>query len=639
MVKGVFGQMMEKLLYYWFKNDFELLNCILILSLKGHFISYNTISNLCKEETNLVEYNGLSNEQFKYLKKKLLILESLYDFKIKDNQIKMEYIEKEFIKINCSLFIVIENNNKIIESLKNDNNLNNTTTIIKPKKKKSNELFKKVWKNIVLKNKILLEVRLYNIHYKTITFPNISSLVQYRYRIYLNDIIIEDDENKETIEQGMIPWGVEKIQFKFNPIFKENSIPESVTHIKFGYSFNKPFNCDMFEGNNNYSNLKSLIFGKSFNQPLEISNDHNENNQKKKIINYKWLTKLENLLNLEFGDSFQQDIKIGQLPNNLTNLVLSKCYQGIIENESLPKSILNNSNSIFKYKFDSDGNKKSILLSNGVNSIPKYVTKLEFDNHFNQVIKYGDIPKNVTSIIFGKEFNSFIEPNSLGSSITSIEFGYRFNQPIIDNQLPIENLKTIKFGNSFNQTIEPYQLSKNLKTLGYGISYNQPIQVGLYLNTSLESLKFGPRFNQQIPLKTLPTTLTYLDMYGWTGPIIPGTFPSSLKSLKFNYYNQPLQTSSLPSLTSLELLEDFNQPININTLPITLKYLKLGRNYSHDLSNSLPKSLTSLDISSTNTKFNIDSLPNLNTITLSNHDFNLINNLDFTIFSNYIKIK
>ncbi|KAM9957708.1 hypothetical protein ACTFIW_012677 [Dictyostelium discoideum] len=658
---------MEKIIYDWLKEDTILLESVLILSLSGYYISKNEINKICKDD--LEKHEKLNEEQFKMLKEKNIILQNKND----NNEIKLEYLKKEFNKINCSFYLIIENNNKINKILNNNKNCNNTnndeinnicnnknkinenlnnndndnnviysTKTIKllnnkKSKKLRSELFRKVWKNIVIKNQILLEVRLYNIHYNTtMTFSNISSLQSYRYRGYLNKIIIEDDEKKEIIEQGIIPWGVEKIEFKFNPILKESSIPNSVCHLKFGYSFNRPFNSNIISGiESDDCNLKSLIFGNSFNQPLETTTT-NENNE---IINDdKWLSKLNKLTNLEFGESFQQDIKIGQLPISLTSLVLSKHYNGIIENGALTNSILNNNNSIFKFKFDSNGNKNSIIV-NDVNSIPKYVTTLEFDNQFNQVIHNGDIPKNVGSIIFGKEFNSFIEPFSINSNVTSIEFGYRFNQPIVDNQLPVENLTNLTFGNNFNQTIEPHQFSKNLKKLKYGLTFNRTIQAGLYFNTSLESLKFGPRFNQQIPLKTLPNTLKYLDLYGWTGPIVPGTFPQSLKSLKLNYFNQPLQVSSLPSLISLELLEDFNQPININTIPTSLKSLKLGRNYSQDLTNSLPESLTSLDISSTNLKFNIDLLPNLNSIILSNYDHNYLNNLDFQIFSNLIKIK
>jgi hypothetical protein len=141
-----------------------------------------------------------------------------------------------------------------------------------------------------------------------------------------------------------------------------------------------------------------------------------------------------------------------------------------------------------------------------------------------------------------------------------VVFNEFFNSKITKEILQfLSKYKRIKFGSNCNQQfdtsidyLDPYKspvLPNSITDIEFGANFNQPISKKL-LPKSLKTLILGKNFDQVI--HSLPSTLTYLEFYG--------------------YFNRPID--NLPnSLTYLEFGEDFNQPVD--NFPRSLNVLHL----------------------------------------------------------------
>ncbi|EAL64521.1 hypothetical protein DDB_G0285799 [Dictyostelium discoideum AX4] len=412
------------------------------------------------------------------------------------------------------------------------NNNNNN----KNKKKNYNDkLFFKIWKNKIIRNEIIHHLKIYNIHsIKLNPFNGKKEFEEYKYNSYLLylDLIVFENENLEigTIPKDSCIKELTIRQFfncKNELIIKENSLPKSIKSL------------DISRCNFNQNNLNNKIFGQSITH-LYLGTGFN------KSLGGNWLP--SNLQHLEIHSMmFNQDIKIGQLPESLTILRLNHYYDGLIETGSIPPKVIN-----LHYKFDSNYNKSSF---DQHCFIPKYMTSLEFDYEFNQPIIVGTIPKNITSIKFGNQFNSEIKENSLPKLVSSITFGHGYSQPINNINILPPNLTKLEFGYHFDQPID---------------SNNFP--------SSITSLKFGENFNRDL------NESFFKKLY-------------HLKVLEVGlYFKKIISPNSLPnSLKQLSLGDRYNHKLTINTLPSSLEILKLGRYYNHSIeAGVLPPNLKSL---------------------------------------------
>jgi len=254
-----------------------------------------------------------------------------------------------------------------------------------------------------------------------------------------------------------------KFGHRFNKPF--DNLPLSLSHLTFGYLFNQPID------NLLPPRLKSVVFGSRFNQPIE-----------------NWPNDVEVIL---FGYDFNQNVN--KLPSNLRRLMLS-------------------------YEFRKP-----------LNHLPQFIKTIHFDIH-GQVHKLSDLPKSIESITFTGTFNSVVD--NLPSSLLIIKFGNVFDQSV-DN-LP-QTLKVIVFGTQFDQSVD--NLPKSLEKITFGKNFSHPIDK----LPNVLYLKFLSRFGN---FDQLPRSLVVLIYNGYCTeedalankwrPARNFDFPQWIKYIKIN---------------------------------------------------------------------------------------------------------
>ena len=145
------------------------------------------------------------------------------------------------------------------------------------------------------------------------------------------------------------------------------TVPNSVTHLTFGYYFNQ--------------NINDCI-------PNSVTH-------------------------LTFGDWFNQDIR-GCIPDSVTHLTFGNNFNQNIR-DCIPGSV---THLTFGDEFN----------QNIHDCIPDSVTHLTFGERFNQDI-HNSIPNSVTHLTFGCYFNQNIH-NNIPNSVTHLTFGFCFKQDI-----------------------------------------------------------------------------------------------------------------------------------------------------------------------------------------------------------------
>jgi hypothetical protein len=238
------------------------------------------------------------------------------------------------------------------------------------------------------------------------------SLLQY-YDEETHTLSLPPEFNEELKD---IPAGTEKIIFiedlknHFYSKFNKNvdNLPNTITHLTFGYYFNKKCNnlpntithlTFGYNFNKNIKRLPNLIthltFGWKFNQKV----GHMETND---------ICCLQNLSNsithLTFNGIFNNNIVT--LPNSITHLNLSLCFNKIINN--YPTSLV----------------ELSFWCTSINNSIPDFIENIiiYFDNNdkYNEYVT--NIPPNIKKIkINKKEKVHFISKIPFGCTITDLD--------------------------------------------------------------------------------------------------------------------------------------------------------------------------------------------------------------------------
>ncbi|BCS82620.1 putative F-box and FNIP repeat-containing protein [Cotonvirus japonicus] len=177
---------------------------------------------------------------------------------------------------------------------------------------------------------------------------------------------------------------------------KKINPPESVTHLTFGFYYNKPI-LDLFPDKKIPSTIKHITFGYCFDQPIENKNI------------------LDGVTNIIFGNNFNQPIE-SCLPESLTHLTFGYSFNQCIKQGDIPSS----------------------------------VTHLTFGSRFNQPIK-SYLPSSIISLTFGDDFNQYINQGDIPPNVKYLTFGWDFNQPIVD-VIP-DSVKYLTLGNDFSQDI------------------------------------------------------------------------------------------------------------------------------------------------------------------------------------------
>jgi hypothetical protein len=152
----------------------------------------------------------------------------------------------------------------------------------------------------------------------------------------------------------------------------------------------------------------------------------------------------------------------------------------------------------FGYSFDAD-------LKQGM--LPPELQSLEFGYRFNHALNENVLPTRLKTLIFGMKYNKEIKQGVLPIGLKTLKFGDSYNQPI-EGVLPT-GLENLEFGNDFNKEIKPNDLPKNLTKLVFGSRFNQLMDID-FLPKKLKYLRFGATFNQPILYGALPDTIEYL---------------------------------------------------------------------------------------------------------------------------------
>ncbi|KAM9966905.1 hypothetical protein ACTFIR_007140 [Dictyostelium discoideum] len=607
---------MDSIIYFYLinnynnKNNEELLNCLLILSINNLNITFNQVQDYCnsinnfknnnenlqkkkekklqeeEEKTHLNDLKGLNDQQFQTLNNHIQILknsfatnnsnhEIIYTHSIteNDNNDTINNRNKR-IAFDCSILIIIENNlnnrnnnnnnlNQLIlksQSYFNNNNNNNIKTNQQINQTIDNNyiLFKKVWGNMIIRDQILFHLRIFNNHNNIFNIKK-HYISTYKYRSYFNKVNLFDyNGNNKRLNSNFYPMPqiVEKIEMDCSDIILvDHWIPDTCKSIKL-IDFDQQLTRHII-GNS----LTSIDFGNEFNQSLSDTNGE------------PWLPRT--LKYLTFGKSFQHSIHRGELPSSLTSLILDPNYQGVILYGSVPKSV-----TTLRYYFDS----KFGICKLDSKSIPGGTTSLEFDYFFNQTIEKGMIPHNVTSLKF--ESGGYkLEPNSLPISIKTLHLGRNHATqlpPTITNLsmhqcfelllLPktIQTLKIMDFTTGSHPDLHSLYFFKNLTSLKLNVSQIDLTDVKFPPSISKLVLTVSDEFELNNSL--LPNNLKNLKIYGFKQPLNVGDLPSSIEVLKLPDYNEPIEKDVLPSsLTLLRISDFFNSTIDRDALPPNLK--------------------------------------------------------------------
>ncbi|KAM9996596.1 hypothetical protein ACTFIZ_001541 [Dictyostelium cf. discoideum] len=399
----------------------------------------------------------------------------------------------------------------------------------------NDKLFFSIWRNIVLRNVIINEMKLFNI-FRNVTFQlNTDKEYQYwlnhQYKMYLKRVhffIIGEDCTKDNIQRlwsilESLPENIDTVEIEIYPIFpidilfKVGFIPRSVTSLELIGSFGSSFSKGSI-----HSNIKSLIL-----------------NDLSSFKDTPFIQCLEgggsaNVKHLDFGKKIR----------------FVDSLKDIYEIKKLPKGL------------------KELLL-------PSFL---------NQEIFKGLLPKSLTSLTFGDSFNTEMSEGCLPSSITYLQFGYHFNCEIKKNVLP-KRLKVLKFGELFNKSLSTTRCFNNtnkLKKLYLGREYQGEFNE-FTLPKSLKVLVFsiGCKFNHPLDVDVLPPALKTLvigEEY-FKSPI--ESLPTSLKNLSINC-SQSIENVSpfLKNLKKLELtsflVPSVRRILNDTDFPISIKSLKIS---------------------------------------------------------------
>ena len=263
--------------------------------------------------------------------------------------------------------------------------------------------------------------------------------------------------------------------------YRVESLPQTITHLVFGDSFNKEINIG-----NLPPNLTHLFCGNSFN---------------KKVNNLP-----PNITHLSLGNSFTKSID--DIPLSITHLSFGHSFNRSINNLS------------------SRSNLKSLTLGDlfgqPLEKLPSNLQCLNIGREFNSRLL---IPLSLVSLIFcwGSLFNRKVEFAFQDQAIPSLRhltFGKYFNLLIDDLPLSLTHL-TLR--EQFNKRVD--HLPSNLTHLIFGDWFNQPVN---HLPQSLIYLEFGNLFNKKV--KNLPSNLHTL-IFGPRSNLIRNKLPQKIRNL------------------------------------------------------------------------------------------------------------
>ncbi|KAK5576574.1 hypothetical protein RB653_007718 [Dictyostelium firmibasis] len=672
---------MERILISWLlsKNDLESTKFLKKISDNGLFITIESLENFFQpflSPLNIFENDKIEKE-LKYgledseimnlyeMLKNLIITnrgkkpsKNYFVYSFKDsmfnellNEIKTSNVTCLPILIYC-LDLIRNNKNQLtkpkLDSTQNNNYNNNNNNNNNKCDMDNSIVFFKIWRNSVIKNEIMSEIKKLNNHLEKFTFYSISELEKYKYKNYLNHVVLDFkkvmEKNLFRYEGDMInnyferflPSKIKTLEINggYNFYIKPSSFPSSLIELHFetGGDFkigekritiNYPVDSKFF---NYFKNLKKVIFDDNFNSVI------NENSIPEGVEYIKFKNDhLDFLINPKIFPKTLKTIKICENKNNLINKIQNNEKESTILLPNTIETLISKGNSIFLsnnfnnenltnlninmwpknlvIKKDTFPQNLKILTLGGLteikkNSFPNSITRLTLTNYF-KIIQPGMLPNNLEYLSFQEK-----QKNQQKNTIKSPTLTKRYQQTLTKGSLPT-TLKILKLGEHHfymdvlaNGILTPFHCS--LKKLS--IIIRNPLEFKLPSNNlKVESEiieravkwrknKFIPETLKHIVCKTnskYPLLLNQL----LNEPFIVG-IPATIKLDEQSLDELP-PISMLKSLTSLKIHDSFDKLIYTNQLPInSLNHLNFGylnSKFSKNIiTNSLPFGLKTL---------------------------------------------
>ncbi len=198
-------------------------------------------------------------------------------------------------------------------------------------------------------------------------------------KVIINENDVPFLRQLNTLEKNLLQ--IKKIRFEdnFNELAIDDILLDSITHLEFGYYFNR-------EINNYPKSLTHITFGSMFNRPVDnIPNT---------------------VTHLTFGKNFNQPVD--NLPDSIEYLIFDSDYfdQPV---DNLPKSL-----KVLQFGFE---------FCQPIPNLPSLIEFLGLGESFNYPVDH--LPEKIKEIKFGTSFNRPID--NLPISITHLAVGTRFN--------------------------------------------------------------------------------------------------------------------------------------------------------------------------------------------------------------------
>ncbi|KAN0044741.1 hypothetical protein ACTA71_006264 [Dictyostelium dimigraforme] len=398
---------------------------------------------------------------------------------------------------------------------------------------------------------------------------------------YLKELELPENFNSElkTEFSGLVHLKTLKLGGKFNndSINKENVLPIGLEQLSLGDNFSQPLKIKRL------SNLKVLNLSKDWNLPLNSNNFQIP----------------DSIERLEFGAFFNQKID-HQLPSNLKALILNHIFNREIE--ALPIGL------------------KELLFGNHFNQeiriglLPNTLEYLKFGNDFSKPLPIGTINQGLLTIIFGQCFNQPLEIGSLPNTLKYCHFSKNYNQKLAKGVLPDSLLKVVfNLDHSIDNIFENETLPKSLDSIVFGHEFNVEFTSLDFFPPNIKSLHIPHHYNKKFTANSFPSTIEKLFLHSlkhcFSNDLI-GIFKNGLKELtivKFDKNENPYIKGMFPE--GLQIL-NINSPIYQGLLPNSLKELVLSSTNQTDLTvGNLPQSLKKLEINTYVKNLTIGSLP------------------------------
>ncbi|GAM24831.1 hypothetical protein SAMD00019534_080060 [Acytostelium subglobosum LB1] len=216
----------------------------------------------------------------------------------------------------------------------------------------------------------------------------------------------------------------------------------------------------------------------------------------------------------------------------------------------------------------------------------------------------GVLPPTITRLWFGRLYNIPLPPNVLPSSLTELKMSVNWDQPLEQGTLP-QSITLLEFGQNFDQVLLPGVLPESLLSLTFG-SFFQQMLAPRVLPSSLTYLEFdqselptsiSPPDEMFIVAGSLPQSLQTLILPGWFQCLTKDMAPSSLKRLQYGFCTGVPAQGELPSNLEYISFKGLGGPLMSGTWPSSILKLKLPLDYSLNIvPGQLPPSLTKLTL-------------------------------------------